>query len=311
MDKKSGFTLIELLIVMLIIGVISTFALKTISQNDKVVRYIYSNVYHNLDKALYNSYYLTKLKNPFLRKDINESGVEVTISEQERVKRLCLMLTEYINYSQINCSAAPVTTSRGFTNPHFTSMNGVKFYISPMYPNADNAEHYFFLVFADMNGAKEPNSMVYNPPTTDPDIFAFAALDIARFCPLGPPEVDTRFMQTRVTYFDAEESLTKFSTVSKAYYISKAEAWGYYLSGGGVNETFYIESNPLTYNGYLKNLIRTKTNFYNDIYGFLNGANLRAPNDVGLKNKSVNNGGYGCVLGSDTECDVIIDKYVY
>ena len=191
-------------------------------------------------------------------------------------------------------------------------MNGVRFYISKRFPASANSDHFFFLVFADLNGPKKPNSTNYAAPSTDPDVFAFAALDIARMCPLGPPEVDPRYMQTRVTYYDADEALTKFSTVSKPYYISKAEAWGYYLNSGKLNDNFYIEANPLTYNGYVKDqLSRANTSLYSNIYGFLGNSSLSAPSSVRLKSNAINNGGYGCVKGSDIECDVIVDKYVY
>ena len=316
MKKKLGLTMIELLITMVIIGIVTVFGLKTIIHNDKVVRYAYSNVYHSLDKALYNSFYATALPNPFLTKD-SVSGAEVTLNDNQRVTRLCNMFTEYINVSAKSCNLPPVATINSATlqTPHFVSMNNVRFYISKRFPASESSDHFFFLVFADLNGAKKPNSMTYNPPKTDPDIFAFAALDIARVCPLGPPEIDQRFMQTRIVYNDPNNSeVESFTQVSKPYYISKAEAWGYYLKSGRVDadESFYIEENPLTYNGYVKKALKKEsTTFYNNIYGFMGDSSLTAPATVELKSKKVSENGYGCVKGSDIECDVIIDKYLY
>ena len=313
MKIKSGFTLAELLMTMLIVGIVSVFGLKTIIHNDNVVRYVYSNVYHSLDKALYNAYYLTGLPNPFLTKD-SVNGTEVTLNDNERVKRLCEMLTEYINFSERQCDLPPISVidADSLKHPHFTSMNNVRFYISRRFPASANSDHFFFLVFADLNGSKDPNSMNYVAPSTDPDIFACAALDIARVCPLGPPEVDPRFMQTRVRYYDPNDSIIKFSTASKPYYISKAEAWGYYLSSGKLDDNFYIETNPLTYNGLIKEILRTAdAGFYSNIYGFLNNSTISAPAGVTLKSNPINNNGYGCQKGFDTECEVIIDKFVY
>ena len=51
--------------------------------------------------------------------------------------------------------------------------------------------------------------------------------------------------------------------------------------------------------------------FYSNIYGFLNNSTISAPAGVTLKSNPINNNGYGCQKGFDTECEVIIDKFVY
>ena len=305
MKKRSGFTVAEMLFAMLIVGIVSVYGLKAVLQSEKAFKYICSNVYHSLDKALYSSYHLTNLQNPFLTKDV-VNGSETTLSDNERTRRLCVMLTEYINHTQANCQAAPITSISNLYNrinsPHFTAMNHVRFYISQRYPTSSNADHYYFIIFADVNGTKGPNSINYAPPRIEPDIFAFAAIDIARACPLGPLETDPRFLQTRVTYFNNDDSTERFSTVSKPYNVSKAEAWGYY--NGNLSNTFYIEANPLTYNGYIQSSLRTaNSDFYNNIY---KNVSLTVPAGTGLKSSE-----YHCVAGSDIECDVIVDKYVY
>lgn len=315
--KKSAFTMAELLLVTAIIGIVSVYGLRTLNNIDKSVKYAYSNVYHSLDKALYNSFNFTSLKNPFVKKDV-VNGSEVQVSDAEHIKRLCLMLTEYINSKNINCSAPAVSDlGTDLKTPHFISMNGIKFYISNMLPKSNNAEHYFMLVFADLNGNKLPNSMVYNPPKQEPDIFAFAALDTGRVCPIGIPEIEPNYMLTRISYYESKNDENagllgqdladvKYSVNSKPYYITKAEAWGYYLSKNKLNDDFYIESNPLTYNGYIRNFVSKNSLIYKSL-----PKNLTVPEDITLKSNSVKNGGYNCVKGSDIECDVIVDKYLY
>ena len=315
MNKKSAFTVIEIVITMAIIGIIAVLGYQALVSVDKSVKYSYSNAYYNLDRALYNALYFTNLPNPFVKKDFID-GIKTDVPEEEHPKRLCEMLTEYINTTSVNCNAPAVSDSgTDLNSPHFISTNGMRFYISNLMPDTDNAEHYFMLVFVDVNGAQEPNSMDYEPPETDPDIFAFAALDIGRVCPLGPPEVDLRFMQTRVQYYEIQNdnneeenatALARFSKVSKPYYISKAEAWGYYLPQGGLEENYYIETNPLTYNGYVKQYISEGSK----IYEFLEGQ-LTVPEDIHVQSDSIEDGGYGCRSGYDEDCNVTIDRHIY
>ena len=331
MNKKSAFTLAELLITMAIIGILIVLGFKTLEHIDRSVKYTYSNVYFSLDRALYNAYYYTNLSNPFVTKDIVD-GAEVDVPEEAHPRRLCEMLTEYINTSQVNCDADAVTASGNefdtsqstlAQTPHFIASNGVKFYISNVLPEESDAPHHFMLIYADMNGDKKPNSINYNPPGVEPDIFAFAALDIGRVCPLGPPEVDPNYMKTRVSYFmindvtsssdpssDATQATVRFSPISKPYYISKAEAWGYYLANNAnrIEDDYYIEANPLTYNGYVKNRLPEG----NKIYEFMGGDDsFTAPDSVVLRSEKIEDGGYNCIAGSDVECEVIIDKYLY
>ncbi len=328
MNIKKAFTLAEVLLVMAIIGILITLGLTTFKKYDKGIRYTYSNIFHSLDRAFYNATNFVDLPNPF------DDGLE----NGEGGRRLCAMLTQFINPVDKNsCSADSTTVASDLgedfssVRPQFIASNGAVFYISKRLPesftSADVVHHYFYLIFVDVNGSKKPNSMKYeegntsnNYHTTDPDIFAFAALDIGRICPLGPPEYDSRYMLTRVAYQDTgnsgenEDTVTiKYSKTSKPYYVSKAEAWGFYLTGddGIANPvTQFIDENPLTYNDYIRNHI----NVNSMIYKFLNGATISASNVTSLKkNKPTDatNPEYGCVKVSDEECDVIIDRYVY
>jgi len=152
MKKKTAFTVAELLIAMFIIGLISVAGIKTIDNIDKSAKYMYSNVYHSLDRALYNAMFFSNISNPFARTD-NQGN---NMTPQSRVTYLCRMLTEYFNTSSTNCNQGAVSQlGNAFGNPHFIAANGVRFYISSMLPNDENASHHFFLVFADLNGEKD------------------------------------------------------------------------------------------------------------------------------------------------------------
>ena len=357
MNKKNAFTMSELLIIMGIIGVIATFGIATLQRYDKGIRFRYSNVYHSLDRALYNSANFKNLPNPFVETETDEEGTTVEVTAVEGAKRLCAMLTEYINSFNTNCSNENVASDDGatFGTPFFTSSSGVDFYITQRLPETiSQGDHPFFIVYANLNRGKRgaPN-MDYEPATgngnlgKDPDIFAFAALDIGRMCPLGPPEIDPKYMQTRIAYQDIlsqsnsgdekDEIATKYSKVSKPYFVSKAEAWGFYLSGDdgfdAVDQNgnaFYIDDNPYSYNDY----IRTKIDPESKIYSFMADKTYSdiMPSDIHLmkqpiarKNATTNKYtctvdgavktgsacGYNCVKKSDEECELIIDKYLY
>jgi len=119
-------------------------------------------------------------------------------------------------------------------------------------------------------------------------------------------------MSTRVTYFEPQAPnddgevvlLQRYSNTSRSYFISKAEAWGYY-TGQLESDDVIIDANPLTYNGY----VRANINPSSMIYSFLGNRTLQAPQGITLRSQPIADGGYECRLGSDIECDVIIDKY--
>lgn len=328
MTKKYAFTLAEILISFAIIGIISVFGVYTVQRFDKGIRYKYANIYHNLDRALFNAANFSDIKSPFNDTELNEAGSLVPVTAQEGAVRICQMFTEYISTASADCTAANLASTDGvnFGGVKFQSLNGVNFYITPRLPdNPGPGDHTFFIIYADLNGNRPPNSMNYVAPnrqnrytTTDPDVFAFAALDTGRVCPLGIPEIEPRYMQARIAYFatNGEERAgssddtvqTKFSVVSIPYYQAKAQAWGYYTAGDAAADRFIIDEEPTTYNGYIRSKLPGNTR----IYSFMNGAStLRVPAGVSLQNTPVRNGGFGCVYHSADECWVIVDRYLY
>ena len=350
MNKKSAFTLIEIIIVMAIVGIITAIGVSTFSKHSVDMRYIYYNVYHSLDKAIYNAMTYTNLPSPFV--DFDERNKQLAVSPEQQVSRLCNMLIEYITTSSSSCNLEDnvITTGNNedFQNvlPYFTAVNGVRFYISQRFTGGE-PEHKFFIVFADLNGTKQPNSLHYERGIADPDIFAFAVLDIGRVCPLGPPEIDEKYLLTRIRYIDNTNNNDDgfhniaFSEPSRPYFVSKAEAWGLYLPDGrgslcnssGQNCTslpqdFLIEENPYTYNEYVRSaLLSSGSELLRTIYEnvptmwialwAVPGENYTSYEEETEETIQLRNGnnhanrGYGCKKGSDDECQIIIDKYAY
>ena len=353
--KKSAFTLPEILIAMAIIGIVVTFGLKASLQNDKGIRYIYSNTYHVLDRALYNATHYPTNPDPFDNNITGRNGNGETITTDEGTKRLCLMLTEYINTVEPNpCNASGAVGSRParadssqrlisdtandteFTADmvQFTATNGVRYFISRRMPyeginssrGLQPGDSTFFLIFADVNGTKFPNSMRYisasdinhRKKSVDPDIFAFAAMDFGRVVPLGPPEFDGRFMLSRIMYYNTENNRNNddsifYSRPSQPYYLMKAQAWGYYNANSDISDTEVIEENPYSYNGYIKSKLNPNSQIYSFVSNYFDtsGNVKKVPANANIKSNNVSQGGYGCVTRTDEECNVIIDKYVF
>lgn len=359
--KKNAFTLIEIMVVMTIIGIVMTFGINAFRHHDKGTRYLYSNIYNALDRAVYNATNFTDLPDPF--RDTDENSDE-PLSETDQVERLCRILTEYIdpidaepcsdvgnriiNLQGITAQQDPEngnlidTSHTEFTTklPMFTATNGVSFYITsrqnivvpnPQNPEQEDVLHHYFFVFADTNNVQPPNTLKYERGMFDPDIFAFAVLDIGRVCPLGPPEIDDRYMLTRIAYQvvadnrNRDASQTMFSSPSQPYFITKAEALGYYLpaerNGTDTEVTLvdFIDENPYTYNDLIRDQWEA-TMIYSSMPSMEQAladyeANLGDGQHIFIRNEDVVGEGaprtYGCTKLDDEACTVSIDRYIY
>ena len=375
--KKNGFTLVELVLAMIIISVLTGTAFTVFKTYDKGIKHLYSNTYYVLDRALYNSmtYWVandSEKRDPFITKYYDTTGKkDVTVNAKEGTKRLCRALVEYINPVEGSDRDIVCRTDKKFKNKdyksvddsgadsifkaedvQFTATNGIRFWISKRYPDdtsgASSDDMKFFIIYADLNGIKKPNSMFYEAgsqnnqwKTKDPDIFAFAALENGRICPLGIPEVEPRYLTTRIVYQEegpANNIIYKYSYPSKTYVASKAEAWGYYMPEAVVNannatvvpDNSIIDDEPLTYNGYIREKIRSTSKIYNFLPAnktmgeYVQNDNLNkdangqfnlefksaAPSHIDDNMNKMNTGGYNCQWMSSEECSVIVDKYV-
>ena len=338
MRKQSGFTLAEMLIAFGIISVIVGAALITLKPFDRNIKYLYSATFHSLDKALYNAitYWVNEDRNkrnerdPFIE-SYTENGTEVKVTPIKGTERLCTALTEYMTSIGGKCSSANIVSDSANNSEfkedkvQFKTTNGVRYWISKrMSPSEGVQGPKFFIIYADMNGVKPPNSIIYEKGVKDPDIFAFAALENGRICPLGPPEVDSRYLTTRIMFrkqSGANSDDLEYSEPSQEYVKSKAEAWGYYLSDatqqgrGDFTDEYIMEEAPFSYNGYIRSVISTNSK----IYSFLKGKTMSKYfeenfNNVHLMKNAPDEESdpeYGCKWRSADECNVTIDKYVW
>lgn len=353
MNKKNAFTLAEIIVALCIVGIITALAVYSVQRYDKGIRYLYSNTYHSLDRALYNASQYTDKPNPFLKEEYNENGETVEVSPQVGAERLCNYFVAYLNTVSSTCSVdglatvyiqditTPAEYADNLGTPKFVLANGVTVFISPRIDAREghSEDKPFFMVYADINGVdNKPNSFKYEPPgagnnnrPVDPDLFAFAALDIGRICPLGPPEIDPRYMQTRIAYQTILETddadiktpaTVRYTTVSKPYVFSKAEAWGYYLGDKNSRDQIYADDEPTTYNDHIRSRLGKNSPIYSYVLGQEDTQNT--PIDlsqfgVQTRTGAVKDGGLGCIdmnktqehLPSTEECWVIIDRYIY
>lgn len=315
---KNGFTIAEVLIVLAIVSILTVIALTNTNPREKSIKYILSNTYYSLDKAFYNSYTVDNI-DPFA----SDLGHEE--ANDEGSLRLCKALTSYINSPDQGkgCSASKLVSIKAETSDfsddkiQFTSPQGVRFYITKKLGSGDSG---FYLIFADINGSAKPNSALYEPADisnnkkrTDPDIFAFAALPIGRVIPIGAPEVELAYMQTRVIYEymdpNTEETYSRFSNTKVPFYIAKAIAWGYNTNATGApqgNDSPNSADEPFTWNDYIRSFLSDSVilkNFPSNltITDKKYQVNEGKPADTNMK----------CDLADYDTCGVNIDRYLY
>lgn len=273
---KYGFSLAEVILVLAIVGVLIAVASTALKPEKKAIKYIYMNAYNSLSKAYYNGLLLGH--DPF---DDNALDEGVTPSHTDAndtgTEMLCRNLTSYINtkdnvknanqdYSS-SCSATKITSqlANEFLDEkvQFVANNGMKFYITNRLGDDD---YHFYIVYVDINGNKLPNSFDYvlddnGRVREEPDIFAFAILDIGRVIPLGIPEYDSNILTARFAYFN-DDGDALYSKRSMAYYQAKGAAWGYYSSKEDSLE--YNDSEPYTMNDFVRSKINEESNIVKD-----------------------------------------------
>lgn len=274
-NKNYGFTLAEIIIAMAIIGIITTLALTTLKPAKSATKYLYMNAFNSLGVAYYNGFTLGY--NPFSEKDAEGTQNAVHSSANDTgAEILCRALTSYINTKDnvrdpndsnkdfsASCSSTKITSPNAdsFTDDkvQFIANNGMKYYISDLISDDDIK---FYLVFADTNGDKKPNSFEYIKKTKDdgtevieqwPDIYSFAMLETGRIVPLGIPEYDQTVLSARFVYFD-EEGNSLYFKKSLPYYQAKGAAWGFYSDRANQDE--YDESDPITLNDLIRKKIK-------------------------------------------------------
>lgn len=218
--NKRAFTLAEMLITFFIMGVLAAMALMTVKPYEKTFKWLYVRIYHTLETAVYNSM-MTRTAFP-------------TTSTA-----FCDMLREYVNASEFNCTAGDLTresTTFPEANIKLVASNGMRLWIASNGGQAythtevidgNTSEMKYFVVFADINGSKSPNSTLWVDAGKLADIVAFVVTEASVVIPIGPPEIDTRYMYATAIYPPDDENQPEGTRSNPmSYYAAKNDAWG-------------------------------------------------------------------------------------
>lgn len=245
--KFDAITLAEMLITLLIIAVLCLFALSTIKPYDKTFKWLYVRVYHSLETAVYNS---------MMTRNSKEDDDPLNGFPKDSTS-FCNMLKEYMNSAPDDdvpgevvpkCEAGRDLDINATDFPEedvqILLTNGVKLWIA-----SDGGKPYvldevidgtpanmkYYIVYADLNGSRGPNAAQWDDTgninwTTDykmVDIVAFVVTEASVVVPVGPPEIDTRYMQASVIYPADDENCPDCNrSVPNSYYWAKHDAWG-------------------------------------------------------------------------------------
>lgn len=226
--KLKSVTLAEMLICLLIIAILVVMAMVTIKPYDKTFKWLYVRIYHVLETAVYNSM-MTRSEFPANSTDF------------------CNMLLEYINSPENNCAAGDLTreaTDFPEANIKIKASNGMNLWIASNggapfthteVIDGNTASMRYYVVYADINGDRAPNlaqrpEAIMEPWTSDSklvDVVAFVVTEASVVIPIGPPEIDTRYMQAMTIYPPEDENRPEgHHSKPGTYYWAKNEAWG-------------------------------------------------------------------------------------
>lgn len=224
-NSKFAMTLAELCIVFVVIGIIATVTIATVNPLEKSMKYLYYKTFHTLETAIFNS----TLSDPVF---------------PETSDKFCEKLLEYINSNTNSCSIAKNLTNNPSNsdfkedNVQIVESNGVRLYIAadedgkPFLHTEEQTSGgptniRYYLVYADLNGTMRPNSISLDSKNSVTDIVGFVVTESSKVVPVGPAELDTRYMLAQVVY-SPTDSDDEFSNVSQSmsYYNAKHMAWG-------------------------------------------------------------------------------------
>lgn len=264
LQKKSAITLAEMMIAMCIMGILAAFALMTIKPYEKTYKWLYVRIYHTLETAVYNSM-MTRTSFP------------------ASSAAFCDMLREFINTNDYSCTAGDLTkdaVSFPADSVRMTASNGMRLWIGANggqpYVHTENiggntVNMKYYMVFADINGTKAPNSTEWEAGGKLADIVAFAVTETSVVVPLGPPEIDTRYMLATAIYPPDDENRPEGTHSNPtSYHEAKSLAWGASKSEAEpmslnfrgeltVNSPFYVDY-PTTVQGVNKTAGCTEIN---------------------------------------------------
>ena len=237
--KNKAFSLVELAVVLVLIGILTMVTIQTMDSKIQDHSAAYYNVLDSLIKANYNVYADIHCVDDTYNPTTNSS--DKLCAEGGRYypksrKELCERLSQYFNIAEgtLNCGDEPELsineTANNISNDNvsFVTTNSSRFFISDKQdldisdgPTNCHKSFDYFVVYVDLNGDKEPNSVfVRNPIDTHatkilktvnkvddgrirgtiPDIVPFVLTAKGEVIPVGYPLYSKRYMTTRVKY---------------------------------------------------------------------------------------------------------------
>ena len=219
-NKKLGMTLGEILITMSIMAFIAMIAIMTVKPFEKALRSLYARAFESVANASYNAY-LDNSEDTFF----------------STPKKLCEGLIEYMNTSYTNCDIADgelaTNQTTNFTDiePHFIASNAMRFYITKQYEHTEEDDYgvdtpiKYFIVYVDLTGERPPNSTVWSEKKAC-DVVAFIVTESADVIPIGPPEIDTRYVTATVSFPACMCCKDGYNSTPMSYWDAKHVAWG-------------------------------------------------------------------------------------
>lgn len=220
LKKKKGMTLGEILITMSVMAFIAMIAIMTVKPFEKAMRTLYARAFEAFRNAAYNA-------------SIDSGDTEFFPT----AKDLCEGLVEYMNTVQINCnlpsSNLVTTNTTDFKNitPHFITSNAMRVYITNSLEHTETDDFgvelttKYYVVFVDLTGERPPNSTIWTEKKPC-DVVAFIVTDAADVVPIGPPEIDTRYLTATVSYPATLEQPEETFSNPMSYNDAKHVAWG-------------------------------------------------------------------------------------
>ena len=191
---NKAFTLGEVLIVMVIIGIIMSIAVKTI----KMVK----SSYTPLTYSAFNT--IKDVANILTGTSLASSTTDETIVDGQKVRLLksdsSLICNKIVNdivnssgrstacaniYAVNSSGTEPVISGINLSKPSFTTTNGMRYYLTNHVAAISGQTQYGFrLIAVDLNGASSPNitEAANNVP---PDVVTFMLMDNGDVYPLG------------------------------------------------------------------------------------------------------------------------------
>ena len=313
MKLQKGFSLVELFIVIVIIGFIVIAEL--IILNKKINQYDtpYYTIYNTLRKSSYAilaDEYCPGTSCPV-------AGLQAPRAFPNTSKDLCDRLAEYLNTTENNCNLLEDSSNlidaeaSGFPqNPHLRLSNSYKLYFGDLttateIPNTHGMMKNldYFLVYADINGDKNPNRITCdNSNDMMPDIVPFAVTRTGEVIPLGLPVYSKIYATAKVYWKQPVAGTTQMNDVKtgtmnlfEAFHTAWGEKNAAETSIIGIEENFDI---PLSI------LLTTRENS-----GIANNSNIKSCITDDMNNLSVIDVNSMCA-GGTYSCRVTFDKSI-